>query len=294
MFVNLGLLSPWFAQAAWRAGLMVAAGVWLLRHLGPKEQEPAKGSDVAWDFWRVAGLAGLFWWGATTGFLLPGTSVVPVLTYHRVTVPPDRPYPVPTVRPDDFAWQMSWLDSHGYRTVAPETLLAPNRPGLPKKPLLITFDDGWRDNLTAARIMRGHAFTGTIFVVTGDLGRPLMLGTQDLLRLEASGMSIGSHTVSHPHLERLGEVERRTELTTSRERLAGLLGHPVDLFASPYGALDLSPRTLELIRQAGYRLAFASHNFGLNVGGPRPLEVRRLLVPGNPWLARLEFTLLLW
>jgi peptidoglycan/xylan/chitin deacetylase (PgdA/CDA1 family) len=232
-------------------------------------------------------------WGAGDGFLLPGQRVVPVLTYHRVTQPLRRRYPVPVTSPSDFAWQMAWLATHGYRTIDPERLTGA-RGAWPPKPMVITFDDGWRDNLGAARVMRRHGYTGVVFVVSGDLGRSLTLRPADLGTLERLGLRVGSHTVTHPHLDRLDEAARRRELLTSRLALERLLGHPVDLFASPYGSADLTPDLAALARRTGYRLAFASHNFGLNASAPSPYAVRRVLIPSNRLLARLEFLALLW
>ncbi len=319
MLVNAGLLSPWLARAAWRGGTVLLAGVAAARGLarltgrlaGARRSLPAGACTVEAGVLEPAGsglvpagrdrtravgtlvtLAVAFW-GAANGFLPPGRRTVPVLTYHRMAVPPRRGYPVPTTSPADFAWQIEWLASRGYRTVNPDRLERADET-LPAKPLIITFDDGWRDNLDAARLLRRYGFSGIIFVVTGEIGRPLKLDAAQLRSLERDGFLIGSHTVTHPHLDCLPAEARWRELLDSRRFLEDLLGHRVELFASPYGSSDLTPGLAALIHQAGYRWAFASHNFGLNIVPPHPWAVRRLLVPSHPLLARLEFLLLLW
>jgi hypothetical protein len=62
----------------------------------------------------------------------------------------------------------------------------------------------------------------------------------------------------------------------------------------PYGSGDLNPSVWRAARETGFRLAFASHNYGVNVWSPNPYAVRRVLVSSNPWLARLSFLMTLW
>ncbi len=326
LLVNAGLLSPWLARAVWRGGLLVVAAAagarWLSRLAAwgaaaegrlPTGVGGAGGAGTApattpalrslkWAGGRTGGgtrAAGALvalavaLWGAGNGFLLPGRRVVPVLTYHRVARRLRPGYPVPTTPPEEFAWQVKWLAARGYRTVTPDRLWREDG-SLPAKPLLLTFDDGWRDNLAAARVLRRHGFRAAIFVVTGELGRPLKLSPDDLRALDRDGFLVGSHTVTHPYLDRLSEAERWREIYESRRSLESLLGHRVEFFASPYGSADLAPGLTDQLRRAGYRFAFASHNFGLNTLPPRRWAVRRLLVPSHPLLARLEFLLLLW
>ncbi|MGE5508610.1 MAG: polysaccharide deacetylase family protein [Chitinophagales bacterium] len=304
--VNAGLFSARLAQLLWAAFLTIEAAVWLGRRLAARFARPAgvpvtaagggpslpPAAAAPGPFWLTVLAAALALFGLASGFRLPGPPVVPVLTYHRVATPPRRRYPVPTVAPAEFAREIDWLKSRGYRCVSPGYLLAPGR--VAGRPLVITFDDGWRDNLAAAAVLRQRGFSGVIFVVTGSIGRPLALTAAQLRALDREGFTIAAHTVTHPHLDRLSRPARLAELRQSRLQLQRLLGHRVDYFAYPYGSTDLSPDSGRLIQEAGYRLAFASHAFGLNVNFLYPGAVRRIVVSRNPLLARVELTLLLW
>jgi len=89
-------------------------------------------------------------------------------------------------------------------------------------------------------------------------GRPAapvaQLATRDLARLEAAGIAIGSHTHTHPCLDRCTEEQVRREITSAHEILSAALGHPPSAFAYPNG--DLDDRVVRVVRETGYVVAF--------------------------------------
>ena len=92
-----------------------------------------------------------------------------ILTYHRVNDDRDPFFAaVPTAV---FERHMAWV-ARTYVTLPLETLLERMRRGrLPRRALAITFDDGYRDNLThAAPILARYGLPATIFVATGFIG----------------------------------------------------------------------------------------------------------------------------
>lgn len=230
---------------------------------------------------------------AIQAFLRPP---IPVLTYHRVAGVRRARYPVPTTTPADFERQMRYLRDRGYQTVDLRTFAAyySGKPAvLPRKPILITFDDGWRDTYQRAfPTLKKYGYSAAIFVVTRAVGRDLMLTWGQIRALRRAGFDIGSHTASHVNLARLSEGEALAELVTSRGELIRRLGPGIDAFCFPYGGGDMERRSAGLLKKAGYRLAFGSHAFGLNAGKPDLLRIRRILVLRNPVLARLELELL--
>jgi peptidoglycan/xylan/chitin deacetylase (PgdA/CDA1 family) len=93
---------------------------------------------------------------------------LPVLMYHHVT-PNDG---LVTVSPDTFRQQMAWLARHGYRGITCRDLERFfDGEALPKKSVLITFDDGYLDNYVYAHpVLQEFGLHGVIFLVTGWIG----------------------------------------------------------------------------------------------------------------------------
>ncbi|NUR74791.1 MAG: polysaccharide deacetylase family protein [Thermoleophilia bacterium] len=209
--------------------------------------------------------------------------VVPILLYHRIDfLRPSLP-PITrrlTVDPGDFARQMSWLQEHGFHTLTQEQLLeALSRDAaLPSRPILITFDDGYRDVLgKASHVLMGLGFRGTDYVISGRLSGEdsSFLTVPELRVLEQRGIEIGSHTVTHAPLAELGNAEALAQLVSSRRMLEEALGHAVPWLAYPYGSYD--DRVVALAAQAGYRLAVTMRP-GACQSSSRPLELERLEV----------------
>lgn len=72
----------------------------------------------------------------------------------------------------------------------------------------------------------------------------------------AEGVEIGAHTLDHPALAELGEAEQRRQILGSRQRLEEITGTSIESFSYPYGTpLDWNPRSLRLVREAGYERA---------------------------------------
>ncbi len=171
----------------------------------------------------------------------PPSIKVPILTYHYIRMNPDprdRLGFALSVTPADFAAQMDWLARAGYHPITMEDLyLYLNRArGLPSKPVVLTFDDGYADFYTAALpILRSHDFTATAYVVSGFIGRGGYM-TQDQVReVDRSGIEIGSHSVHHADLARSSIASVRAEVGDSKRYLEELVGHPVHSFCYPSG-----------------------------------------------------------
>jgi peptidoglycan/xylan/chitin deacetylase (PgdA/CDA1 family) len=186
---------------------------------------------------------------------------VPILMYHRIGRLPTVSSPFGaglTVQPKVFAAQMEWLARHRFHAVSEQQLFGALEWGrsLPRRPVLITFDDGYRDVLyhAAPVLVRLH-MPATAFVITDRVGGPdpSFLNWPELRDLERDGFAIGSHTVHHLDLTTLSPAQARLELNESRQTLQKRLGVSVDFFAYPAGAED--PAVVQLVRKAGYLLA---------------------------------------
>jgi peptidoglycan/xylan/chitin deacetylase (PgdA/CDA1 family) len=198
-----------------------------------------------------------------------------VLMYHKVNDLWPNPTTVPTAV---FAEQMSLLGALGYTPVSLDAVLAHYLDGapLPQRAVLLTFDDGYRDNLeNALPILRRHGYPAVLFVPIGFLDdeRPLpheeslrLLGVRnetvdwsELAELEAGGIRIESHGIGHRPLSELDPAEAAREIALSKLRLEDRLGREVDAFAFVKGSqADYKPEHASLVQQAGYRIAFTS------------------------------------
>ena len=176
-----------------------------------------------------------------------------VLVYHTISSPAE---PLPgdiDVAPDRFERQLRWLE--GWRRVVrlSETLSAPDSDCL----TAITFDDGFRDNLTVALpLLEKYQFPITLFVTAGFLGCEGYLTPQELRDFSKHPLvTIGAHGLWHRHFTRLNVNQARFELLESRRLLAGLTGTRVDLMAWPYGECDA--RLEDLSEECGYRASWS-------------------------------------
>lgn len=193
-----------------------------------------------------------------------------ILCYHAVS--PDWPADL-SVRPEALRRQLAHLRRRGYvgATFTDAVLQPPAR-----RTVAITFDDAFRSVLELAEpILREAGMPGTVFVPTAHPGerRPLAwegtghwlggphaaelepMGWDELRSLRDAGWEIGSHTVSHPRLTRIGDEALHAELRDSRLACETALGEPCRSIAYPYG--DVDARVVDASRAAGYRTAAA-------------------------------------
>ena len=182
-----------------------------------------------------------------------GTKVL-ILNYHKI----DDTFISLAVRPEDFDAQMKYLADNGYHTITPDELydsLAGNAE-LPENPVMITFDDGYKDNYeNAYPILKKYGFKGTIFVVSSFLGVYPNYMTWDQAReMDADNISIQSHTVDHKSMTDLSDDELRAELVDSKKKIEKELGHEIAYMAYPTGPYNL--HIANLVKEAGYKAAF--------------------------------------
>jgi peptidoglycan/xylan/chitin deacetylase (PgdA/CDA1 family) len=141
----------------------------------------------------------------------------------------------------------------------------------PMRTVAITFDDCYRDNLPAARVLAEHGLTATFFIPTKyvgtdqvfpwDVGLKQManLSWQDVQQIQQLGHEIGSHTVSHPDLGMVDPATARRELTDSKKTLEDKLQRPVRWFAYPFGGRNnFRPEYLALAQEVGYEACFSA------------------------------------
>jgi peptidoglycan/xylan/chitin deacetylase (PgdA/CDA1 family) len=212
---------------------------------------------------------------------------VPILMYHVIAkAPAGAPYPQLYVGEADFAGQMRWLDRHGYRAVTQRDVWNHWHRGaaLPRKPIVISFDDGYRSVAEAALPhLRSRAWPGVLNLTVKNLRVAGGLSEFDVRRLLSSGWELASHTLTHPDLTGLHNAALTRELKKSREVLQRRFGVPVDFFCYPAGRFD--SRVALAVRRAGY-LGATTTIEGL-ARSEEPYELRRVRVSGSDGVSGL-------
>ena len=182
---------------------------------------------------------------------------VPILLYHYVRIDPDPKDVVGinlSVTPTLFAEQMELLHADGDTPITFTHLMAAlqSHAGLPKHPVVLTFDDGYADFATTVEPILAHwHFVATDYVVSGFMTRPGFMTAAQVRQMDRDGMDIGSHTVNHVDLAALSPELQQAEIDGGKAALESLLGHPVLDFAYPYGYFDAT--TVALVKAAGFR-----------------------------------------
>jgi peptidoglycan/xylan/chitin deacetylase (PgdA/CDA1 family) len=209
----------------------------------------------------------------------PARSVqVPVLTYHRVHSLPAVGQLDLIVDPDTFAAELEALKTGGYHTITEAQLFNALYKGaaLPPKPVLISVDDGYVDDVRTILpdLLRVH-MVATFFVITGRTSEPGFVNDDQIRQLDRAGMDVGDHTAHHVDLTQLTAAQLQSETAGSRRALQAILGHPVYFFAYPFGSENAT--VVAAVRAAGFSLAYTTAG-GTTESTADPLTMPRIHV----------------
>jgi peptidoglycan/xylan/chitin deacetylase (PgdA/CDA1 family)/glycosyltransferase involved in cell wall biosynthesis len=219
---------------------------------------------------------------------------IPILMYHRfIEQESEKGIHGTWVTTRMFEKHLALIKHLGFETITFKDLhekgfvsrLSPN-----KKFLIITADDGYKDNLTRMLpLLHKYGMKAVVYVVTNethnrwDTDHPtapdtkVELLSQDEIRvLAASGhIEIGGHTSTHAKLDELNPLEQRREIRENKARLEEILGHPIISFAYPYGNINESAKSE--VQSAGYFFAVATDS-GPRVMHKDSFQLRRIAV----------------
>lgn len=173
-------------------------------------------------------------------------AVVPILMYHYISVPPkdaDRIRLDLSVTPDNFEKQLQYLTTYSYTTVSLYDVYNYLATGtaLPPRPVVLTFDDGYRDAyVNAFALLKKYHMTGTFFIITDlvNSNNPSYLTWDMVKEMSAAGMSIESHTMSHPDMRNRSFAFLVYQILGPIEAITAYTGHRPHFFCYPYGRYD--------------------------------------------------------
>jgi peptidoglycan/xylan/chitin deacetylase (PgdA/CDA1 family) len=221
---------------------------------------------------------------------------LPILVYHRIANSGPvglTEYRLPV---EAFEAQISYLRQQGYYSVDLDEWSLGKLTGKPASgwPILITFDDGYRDFIDFAwPVLHSHGLSAMVFVVTHKVGSvsdwdlsfgdpaPLLDWAQ-IRQLRCEGVKFGSHTATHQRLSDIPIEDAINEATRSRILLQQRLGEDVHAIAYPWGVSDARIRT-ELTK-CGYELGLTT-NFGIATLSDDLMALPRIEIFGSDSLA---------
>lgn len=160
----------------------------------------------------------------------PGRVRIPILYYHAVD---DETFGLEQlfVRPDEFDRQMEYVS----KNYTPIHFSQIPEAGRIKNPIIITFDDGYRDNYTYAYpILKKYNVKATVFLVPEYLDKPKFL-TREQVSVMKDLVSFQSHTMNHMELDKASETLIRKQLIDSKSYIERLTGERVNVLAYPVG-----------------------------------------------------------
>ncbi len=189
---------------------------------------------------------------------------LPILMYHAVEagVPSGYGFAVDT---GQFERQLDAINRAGFEQVSLAQLFdgLDGRAALPRKPIVLTFDDAYGNVYDVAwPLMRERGMRGTVFVVADHIGgtnewdqakgipRLNLMGATELKDLAGAGWEIGSHGCRHLELAKADEAQQRDEIFRSCSTLAAAVGVAPRFYAYPHGSYCDTAK--EMLREAGY------------------------------------------
>ena len=192
-----------------------------------------------------------------------GNNSIRILMYHSINIESGNRRL--SVKSSLFDEQMAYLHTQGYKTISLtelESSITDRRAS--HREIVITFDDGYKDNHTYAfPTLRRYGFKATIFLTTdyidtlkrfwwhekGDESA-IALSWEEIDEMDEYGIDFGSHTCSHPFLSRIGPMLTEKEIKVSKEIVEDKLNKEVAHFCYPSG--DLDREIMELVKHLGY------------------------------------------
>ena len=209
------------------------------------------------------------------------TITVPILMYHHIgPLPPnaDATRKNLTISEQNFSKQMGEIKTAGFTPLTLSQMysdIAENQ--LPKKSIVLTFDDGYSDNYQyALPILQSYGYKATFFIISGKIGHTegpnSYMDETQVAGLAKAGNEIGSHTVTHPDLTVISAAKAKTEIDQSKSDLERITGQTIISFCYPSGKFN--PAVEADVRSAGYKVAVATTS-GAPFSTDKPFEIPR-------------------
>lgn len=221
---------------------------------------------------------------------------VPILMYHYISEPPPGADKIRTglsVPPATFEAHLKYLRDSGYHTISLHQLLLHLTRGepLPDRPIILTFDDGYRDNYEQAfPLLEKYGFTATFFLITNfiDEGRPAYVTWDQVKHLAQAGNEIGAHSRDHPDLRGKDIDFLVWQILGSKEAIQNGAGLTPRFFSYPSGKYDED--VVAVLASAHYWGAVTVKQ-GVHQSSEATFELQRIRVDGSYGVNELDWVL---
>jgi len=226
--------------------------------------------------------------------LAPHRQGVAVLMYHSVD---NNPIDF-NVKPNEFFRQMAYLHKKNYKIISVEELVEILESGrsFNKKTVVLTFDDGFKDNYTSVfPLLKKYNFKATIFITTSFIGKQInnsynlpldVLSWEQIKEMHNSGLvDFQPHSATHPKLAQISEKELEKEIKESKEILEKELSKKCYFSAYPKG--NYNNKVIEEFKKQNFKAVFTIHP-GLIRVGDSAFELKRNFINSSPFFSRFR------
>ena len=221
---------------------------------------------------------------------------VPIIMYHHIADPPPRTDDIRrdlSLPPQLFERHLRYLVEAGYQPITLYQLARHLREGapLPPRPIILTFDDGYRDHYTHAYpLLKEYGFVGTFFLISGpiDWGNKDYLSWEQVEIMSAGGMEFGDHSYDHPDLRGRPLDFVTWQVISPKEAIEKHTGQEVLFFCYPSGSYDR--QVIDVLRSAGFWGGITTRH-GVWHCEEELFQLRRIRVHGSDLLSEWVSTL---
>ena len=182
----------------------------------------------------------------------------PILMYHSLDK--DRIEIYAAVDPVVFRQQMESIKAGGYKVVPlfQYCRLLKSGNSIPRNLVIITFDDGYKDNLEAVEILKEFGYPATIFIIVEKVGKKGYLSEEDIVSiLSDTEVDIGSHTLTHAYLPDQEKARVKREIFQSKKQLEEHFSQNIETISYPIGGF--TKEVLKEVESANYLCACATN-----------------------------------
>jgi peptidoglycan/xylan/chitin deacetylase (PgdA/CDA1 family) len=209
---------------------------------------------------------------------------VPIVMYHSIAQFSDislddknkvfaRNFRIPSMV---FAKQLDILKSNNYNTITFRELELYESGNyiLPANPIILTFDDGWSDQMEAVKELKKRNLKGSFALITDFLNRPNRLSDVQVKEIISYGNELTSHTLSHPDLTKISSEQLSKELLDSKNYLKSKFNYDVNTIVYPTGAHNQI--VISEVKKSGYKYGITTKTYNNNIDLNKPYELTRI------------------